>query len=442
MGTGNLEKEEYQFSWSRVIIWLALATTIGALTTLSLLWLTQMSLGRGGSERIHEAFATQALVGDYLAGDTNRGKHQFNDCLILGMALDQRARPRELAVSPTIPFASAPDVCKALQADQASGNHFYHNYLHGSTVLVRFLLPYFSIKSIRDFYRLMIEALLLIGIGICMLRISLGQAVREHSVFLVVIISFSRFFGLEMFGQSLGHGPADAVLIGYIVFLAVNTGKLSARSAALAASLFGSLTMVFELLTGGLPLGLAAVTGLTWFALEESERRSFVIKLSALAYVTAAAAAALTKLAAVAVVFGPEALHIVGRAAQQRINGSLDPMFSDRNLLSSIVGNMDALAPGLGPLSFGVFLIALVSGGWAAWRHRFRQEAMLLAGSNVPVLAWPFIFHQHMIIHAWFMDRIFVWTIASGFGLFLLSVIYAHEVDVCDRPVAKSAVAH
>jgi hypothetical protein len=27
-----------------------------------------------------------------------------------------------------------------------------------------------------------------------------------------------------------------------------------------------------------------------------------------------------------------------------------------------------------------------------------------------------------MIVHAWFMDRMFTWTIASGFGLFALAL--------------------
>jgi len=30
---------------------------------------------------------------------------------------------------------------------------------------------------------------------------------------------------------------------------------------------------------------------------------------------------------------------------------------------------------------------------------------------------------EHSIIHAWFMDRVLVWTIGSGFALFTLAVI-------------------
>lgn len=406
---------------------LLLAAVVGALATLLLLGVNQLSLGRGGGERVGEAFSGGALVGDYLAGDTRRGKHQFNDCLILGMALDQRAPVRELAVSPTIPFAHADDVCEALQLGQADGSEFYHRYLHGHTTLVRFLLPVMSVEQIRGLYRMAITVLLLAGIGIGMLRIARGQAVREHAVFLVTLLCFSRFFGLEMFGQSLGHGPADAVLVGYIGFLAVSVGKLSARSGALAAALFGALTMVFEFLTGGLPLGLAAVLGLSWFALKAEERSVAAVALGAASYLMAAGMAAVTKLAAVATVFGPQALAAIGSSARERVSGALDPVFGERTLLGSILSNMEALAPGLGPLSTAMLVVALAAGAWAVRLHWRRDEVLLLAASNLPILLWPLVFRQHMTIHAWFMDRIFVWTIASGFALFLLAVVYARE---------------
>lgn len=171
------------------------------MSTLLLFRLNEVSLHRGGSDRIAEAFANGALVGDYRAGDTSRGRHQFNDCLILGMALDQRATKRQLSISPALPFPAADDSCKALQSEHPRGQHFYHNYLHGHTTAVRFLLPLLRVDEIRDIYRLTISALLLFGIAIGMSRIANGRSPRDQAVFLVILLGLSRFFGLEMFGQ-------------------------------------------------------------------------------------------------------------------------------------------------------------------------------------------------------------------------------------------------
>lgn len=414
---------------------LFLAIGIGVASSLLLFGLNYMSLGRGGEGRIDEAFGNRVLIGNYLAGDTDIGAHQFNDCLILGMATDQRKPVDKLTVSPTIPFLPGFDVCDALQKKEAEGGRFYHNYLHGQTTIARYLLPVMSVASIRMTYRAVITSLLLFGIGISTVGIASAKRTRDYSIFLIIMVCFARFFGLEMFGQSLGHGPSDAVLIGYILVLAMTVGRLSARSAAVVAALFGSATMIFELLTGGLPLGLAAVAGLSWFALNPAERSFPAVAHGVMSYLAAVVAVAATKLIAVAVVFGPSALPAIGRSVQQRVNGDLEAAYGERNLLGSVLLNMDALAAGLGLLSAGVLLIALASGSWSIWRHRHRSDVLLLGLSNIVVLAWPLVFQQHMMIHAWFMDRIFVWPIASGFALFALSIFYDHE----DKPRIDNA---
>lgn len=185
--------------------------------------------------------------------------------------------------------------------------------------------------------------------------------------------------------------------------------------------------MIFEFLTGGLPLGLAAVVGLTYFAVARSERSIRYVVLCASIYLLAAGAAVITKLVAVAAVFGPQAVWKIGGAAAERVNGLVDPAFGNRTLFSAIFDNMDALGPGLGAFNFTILLIALVGGYWTLRRYWRRPEILLLALSNLPVILWPLLFQQHMMIHAWFMDRIFAWSIASGFALFVVGAIHSRE---------------
>lgn len=139
---------------ARALRYLSFAVVISCLLTLIFAGLNYMSLGRGGKERISQAFASGALVEDLRAGDTSRGRSQFTDCLILGMALDQRSSKLALSVSPTIPYPGETEVCKALRSDPPNGRtYYYHNYLHGHTALVRYLLPLMAIDQIRSLYR-------------------------------------------------------------------------------------------------------------------------------------------------------------------------------------------------------------------------------------------------------------------------------------------------
>ena len=78
-------------------------------------------------------------------------------------------------------------------------------------------------------------------------------------------------------------------------------------------------------------------------------------------------------------------------------------------------------------LSVGTIAIALAGGGFGLlqiWRHErsavIRGQALMLALSLAIPPLWCVFFLNLMILHAWFTDRIFVWFIAGGFGLFLL----------------------
>lgn len=397
----------------------AIARTAGAaglvaLATMAIFFmLNHASLGRGGETRIGAALASGALPStDRLRGDPVRGDHQFNDCLILGLATDQRYSAVQLTVSPSLRSAP-PDVCRKLRMPPDTDRQFYHNYIHGHTMLARYLLPVMSVELMRELYRGLTILALMSGLAMCVLQLAKGR--RESAVFGLVIFVLARTFGLEIFGQSLSHGPSDLILALYLAFLSV--AVLSRGGAIIASALFGALTMIFEFLTGGIPLGLAAVIGLTWFALKE--RNYHTVALSALAFAIAAITCFAIKIVSVAVVFGHGA--VAGMFGQLGTRVAGEPEFANPGVLIGLIDSADSLMPGLGPMALLLVLLSMGAGGWAVMKDK-RPEVRLLGVSTAVVFGWFMIFNQHSGVHAWFMVRLMAWVIAAGFAAFLLAV--------------------
>lgn len=383
----------------------ALGLGVAALMMAAFFALNYWSLGRGGEARVRAAFAEGVLVPEqYLRGDAVRGFHQFNDCLILSMAIDQKASVEQLVVSPSLPFDFRTyNPCRPTAGEPV----FYHNYIHGQTMLVRFFLPVLPVEFIRAIYRVALTLVIMTGVILSMVRLAKGE---QAAPFLIAFLALARFFGLETFGQSLGHAPSDVVLAMFLLFLA--SGNLSGRDAILGSAVFGALTMIFELMTGGLPLGLAAIIGLTWFALRRKDVRT--VGLSALAFTVAAIACLAIKFAAVALVFGPSELLSIGGDLSHRIGGD-----APRPYLVSVLFNMESMMSGLNAMAAFFVLVAIGAGAWGGL-GRPSTEGRLLALSTAPIFLWFIIFHQHTAKHAMFMDRMLAWVIFAGFALFVL----------------------
>lgn len=391
--------------------------------------------------QVARAFADGTLGDqDYLAGNTDQGRHQYNDCLILRQALDQRAGVARLTVSPIVqPPVEPRTLCNTVRGYVAGeppvGMTFYHRYIHGHTLMARVLLPHLSVAAIRTVYHTVLTLIVLAGIAVSMLALARGERRVEGIFWLIVFLAFSRWFGLETYGQSLGHGPADIVLLGFLLLLAHRgtTTGIGQRGAVVAAGLLGGLTAIFEFLTGGIPLGLAAVLGGLPFAVRvgPDERPAAIAVDAAVAFCAAVGACLLLKIALVIQVFGLDAL--TDSALQLRMRLGLDPTRGETvdlgavDMLKKLVKGTDALAPGMRLMAGSVIAIAVAGGAWGA-RHLLRApgdplmraRVIMLLWSNVAILALLAAFWQHTVVHAWFMERTLVWTIASGFVLFAL----------------------
>ena len=391
--------------------------------------------------RVTAAFRSGELVQDpYQEGSTTIGSHQWNDCLITAMAIDQRGDRTRLALSPIIAgfpgLTADTDPCTLLKTLVAGSQpdaelYYYDRYVHGATVLLRFLLPHFRISQIRSLYRTAITGILVGGFALTLIGIARGRRVAEFAVLSVVFLALMRFFGLESFSQSLGHGPADLVAALYALMVAVMLfAPARPVIVILAAAVFGALTIVFELFTGGIPLGLAMVIGLATLGgrSDDPPRELLLAACAAAAYLGAAAVTYAIKLAAIVYVAG---FHVIADIGGQLLHYS---PASDQgpNFLAAAAAigkSIGVLAGGMTLLASAAVLGGIVAGvyglKWILLRvtdPAVRQRAVLLSVSVLPIPLWFLAFPNQVETHAWFMDRIVVWLIAAGFSLFLMAI--------------------
>lgn len=403
------------------------------------------SLGRdlpAAEANVRAAYAAGVLQDvDWIPGDTGIGRHQYNDCLILYMAIDQQAPAGQLAASPIKPVQRGTEtMCQALRSfaggDKAAGRTgiWYHQYIHGHTMLARWLLPVFPVETIRNLYHTLQTLLVLGGILVTMTALARRRRPTESLFWLIVFLAFSRWFGLESYGQSLGHAPSDAVILAYLLFLAAGAarGGIGRLTSLIAAAIFGSLTAIFEFLTGGIPLGLAIIVGGLPFALAETapgDVRDRVIEAAA-AFCAAVVACLAFKILLALWIFGIDsfresAAQLAVRMGVGTENSDIGPL----KMAKSLAKGLNSLAAGMHVLAGAMLVTAAGFGAWGArvllrlGNAQLRSRAIHLIASNLVIVGMLTLLWQHTIIHAWFMDRIFVWTIGSGFALFALAVM-------------------
>jgi len=365
------------------------------------------------------------------------GAHQFNDCLIIDQALSRFGTPLQRTVTPSNDFPdrhleTCPQLRQSLNGAGVSGpGGFYHNYVHGHTVLARVLLSIAPLRMVREGNRLAITILLLAGCYLCCRNMLTRSASAENLFWLVFFIAFARWFGLELLAPSLGHAPADFVFFAYGLALAAMSFRrcASLRAYMLVATIFGALTAIFEFLTGGIPLGLALTIGGVAVAMPDDDRVAESTAGAAIAFLLAVATVAAAKIVSVLVVFGSGALGPSTGDLLHRMSASVQgpeaPPITFAAIMERMIDGWETMTPGLWLLSFGAICFGIVLGAFALgkmWHGEKRLRALLIAGSNCVLILWVVVFWQHFYVHAWFMMRIFAWTIASGAGLFAMAL--------------------
>jgi hypothetical protein len=158
------------------------------------------------------------------------------------------------------------------------------------------------------------------------------------------------------------------------------------------------------------------------------------------AFVTAMATMVAIKIVLTEILFGDGAVTSAGRQLFDRLAGSAQ---FDQIPPPTIANFIIRLSRGLGEMMGGqpelvvMLLLLTVAFGVAGLLHLrrsdLRERATLVAASNLVLIGWVAIFNHHFYVHAWFMTRIFAWTIATGFALFAMAVAARQPVAPADQ---------
>jgi hypothetical protein len=228
-------------------------------------------------------------------------------------------------------------------------------------------------------------------------------------------------------------------------------GGLPLRLVARAAALFGVTTMVFEFLTGGIPLGWAVLAGVLPFALPpgvDARRIAPAIVAALVSFSVAILTVALGKLWLVWHVFGAEGVRSITAelAVRTGLSARNEPVNASLTGLAKLIW-LAAGSLSVGMRLMGVLALAggIICGTWGILRLRLspdgnvRTRACLLALSNLTLVLWFAAFSQHFLVHYRFMGRILVWPIGSGFALFVLALWQCATTSAMQADKVRSA---
>ncbi len=407
---------------------------------------------------IAKAFASGDLTSeDRRRFDAIRGDHQYNDCLILTMSILRSGNALKDAASPLMcvkhQSAAAPKtICGMLghaiiePPDGGCLQQRYHRYLHGHRILAALLVPSLGVAEVRVVLHA-VAYLLLVVLTISVFLPLKRLKVARRSI-LVIATGFAAFFGLNYFSPSLSHGPADIVLLAFLV-IAVRTRLLDMPSNAYVVLIagFAALTAIFEFLTGGLPLSLAILIGMIGLQAScvHTVRHIATRSVSGVAiFLTCFGLTFALKLALAWAVFGTAVLsdfhtQLAYRVSSKVVTGKNATMF---DLVNALRWNLGEITSGSEIAGYGLVAASAIAGVLGMVRvYGYRTDAtvltrallLIISASVIPL--WYIVFMNHTIEHSWFMVRIAVWPLICGWLLLLAPVIQTRDGK---RPAAKA----
>jgi hypothetical protein len=397
------------------------------------------------------------------AKGTGRAIPRFggNDCLMLGALLQTYpsrlaetisarippadAQPPARARDPTIP-ACLQMIAALERPDHADPNAiYYHRYLHGQRVFAALALAAVSPEALGWIVLVLNVGFLLLVFVPAARRIRAGENVWRERGFVAIAAMLLLFSGLWLFGIYFSFGLSDLVLSMFLAY-AYHGGVAHApeRTFAVAVTLFGAATAIFEFLTGGIPFGLALLLGIV--ALDGPPDRNALVRRAFHGTVILALAILLVfaiKLALVMLFVDPSALADFRGGLSTRVGNSfvanlppqeiawvsgfgIDVSSLDRNWFYAVLYMLARLGYatfviGYGSPAFGMALMGLAVALTIALLIRHarasndaadRTRLLLLTASALVMPMWSLVFLSHTLLHAIWMVRPFAWSIA------------------------------
>jgi hypothetical protein len=398
------------------------------------------------------------------AGLRHAGFFSSNDCLIYGMMvlaypnrIAEIVSPKIVGMTPALARIATDDTpytCIGLvhYVDGSLSEHevspiYYHRYVAAYRPAMRFIAWLFPLS---------VGALVLFGFNVSILIVLGGAAGwrmrkatedaerRRQRAFAVIAAFFLLAFGLQVYGQCPSYALAD--MVDFLFLFAARRWplcQLSERRFLVLIACFGAATAGFEFLTGGIPLGMALILGMT--ALGRPSDHTVLARravLGVLAYVLSIAACIVAHYFAVVGVFGigevGNYVQALGTRLGTGFTGELTPSQLDKSRVFGIFDlktiersrllataflpvrlfwNSRILSWGFLPAAAILNIASLVIIGRRLSRG-YRQASPLektmrgvWAGSVLVILLWYVLFLNHSILHPW-MVRLFTWFYA------------------------------
>jgi hypothetical protein len=433
-------------------LWRAGAAAIATAVVLSGLLIAcnvlSAALPRAPIQReVRRGFAERQLQNyGWLVYNSTIGMHQFNDCLVLLEAVDDRAPLVKRALSPTISGASVGQggggytvPCPPLRAfangerpPLLPGDH-YHRYVHGNVALTAALLQIATIKDLHSWYSALSLLLALAVVGLALWRLARAGTRDAGPLTLSFValngVLLATAFGVQYYGQSLAHFPADILLSLYLLAVISLGARLSSLSLACAcAAAFGVLTMYFEFLTGGLPMGASMVLAVACVQTLDRPRSGdwARVGITLAAFLIGFVGIYAIKQAVTGYVFGADVLTASGERLETWLSGAkIGETFMRLGFFSPVIGGGSVPMAALLIASSAAALGASVATLAFRWRTA-PIGAWGLAAAALIIPAWYLTLRLHTYAHAFMMIRIMVSFFAASY--FLLAWCYRERL--------------
>jgi hypothetical protein len=396
---------------------------------------------------VRRAFAERQLQNyGWLVYNSTIGMHQFNDCLVLLEAVDDRAPVVKRALSPTISGASVgqggggftvpcPPLRKFVGGDRPPllPSDHYHRYVHGNVALTAALLQVTSIKALHQWYGALSLLLPLSVTGLALWRLARGGARDAGPLTLSFAalngVLLATAFGVQYYGQSLAHFPADILLSLYpltVIGLGARLGNFSVACACAAA--FGALTMYFEFLTGGLPMGASMVLAIACAQTLDRPRAGdwARIGLTLGSFLGGFVCIYAMKQMLTSYVFGADVLAASGERLETWLTGAkIGETFMRLGFFSPVIGG------GSIPMATVLIMSSASALGAALTTLAFRWRSVPIGAWGIAVAAliipaWYLAIRLHTYAHAFMMIRIMMSFFTASY--FLLAWCYRDKI--------------
>jgi hypothetical protein len=381
--------------------------------------------------RIRAAFETGDLgFEDYLLFDSRRGFFQYNDCNVLQMIANRNPSRVARAISPIVYSANDDwtDQCAVLHQVTLDGadvvglieNH-YSRYWHGYSVGVAVALRAMELRSLRRF---LVGTVWLVLAAFTVVMVRAGRASRW--VGLAIALAAALLWAVPYFdpGFTFGFGDA-AVLLGLAVVAARPHLALNVATLVPYAAGFGAVVVFFEMLTGQLPVAAAWLVAVIVAARRDHASSAMPdVRVLAIAAVVAFGAGALAtvtiKQVLAYVLMDPGAgtaffSHLTLYASVPEASGGrpgiLRPFI--RLLQTSYVLTYGSRSGGYAAVGL-IVLASMIAAARSCrgWRLQGEEERVVLLAASLAPVVWVLVLPQHTVIHAHFMVRILVASIA------------------------------